>query len=52
LDNAGELGGILNLVLRLGENLAQHAGLAGELAQHGDVMHFKLRAFQILQRGP
>ena len=52
VNEAVELRRILNLVLRLGEDLPQHAPPRTELAQQRDVMSFKLRAPLRLQTLP
>lgn len=52
LDDPRELGGILDLVLRLREDLPEHPGLVRQLAQHGHVMHLERRALENFQRRP
>ena len=52
VDEAVELRRILNLVLRFGEDLPQHAPPRAELAQQRDVVSFKLRAPLRLQALP
>ena len=52
LDQPRQLGRVLNLVLRLGEDLAQHALFLTQLAQQLDVMAFQLRTFARLEALP
>ena len=52
VDQAVELGRVLNLVLRLGEDLAQHVLALAEFAQQLDVMRFQLRSALCFQDRP
>lgn len=52
VDQAIELGRILNLVLRLGEDRTEHTRLVAQLAQERHVMHFEIGAPPGLEAGP
>jgi hypothetical protein len=52
VDQAIQLGRVLNLVLRFGENCSQHPRLVAQLAQQGHIMHLQLRAALGLQALP
>jgi hypothetical protein len=52
LDEAGEFGGGLDLVLSLGEDLPEHALLDAETAQRFDVMDFQFGALERAHDGP
>ena len=53
VDEAGQLCRVLNLVLGLGEDLAQHTSRPGtKLAKQGDVVGFELRTPPRLQALP
>ena len=52
LDESAKLGGVLDLVLRLGEDLAEHAFTFAEFAQGLDVVHFQFRALEAFERLP
>lgn len=52
LDQTREFGGILDLVLRLGENLPEHALLGTQFTQCFDVVNLELRALERAHHGP
>jgi hypothetical protein len=51
-NDTGELGGVLDLVLGLGEDLAEHAGLFAELQEGLDVVGFEVGAVEGAESGP
>lgn len=51
-DEARKLGGIGDLVLRLGENLAQHSLACAEFAQGFHVVDFQFSTLERFQRSP
>lgn len=51
-DQAGELGGVGDFVLRLGEDLAEHPLLGAEGTQGFDVVDFQLRTLERHEGGP